>query len=85
MPTGMAIPMAMPVVASRLSPPPSFRPADITAAAAAHAHEGCMLSSHVHESAFMSYGVPSRLDFTAFSAYSVSEGPGSEGPSMAQA
>ena len=45
------------------------------------AHEGCMLSSHTHASAFMSYGVPTRLDFTARSAYSVSP----RGPSMAQA
>ena len=51
------------------------------AVAAAHAHEGCMLSSHTHASAFMSYGVPTRLDFTARSAYSVSPW----GPSMAQA
>ena len=83
-PTGIATPAAMPIVASISSPPPSSRAAASTAAAAAHAHEGCMLSSHKHESAFMSYGVPSRLDFTAFSEYSVEEGVGSEGPSMAQ-
>ena len=37
-------------------------------AAAAHAHAGCMVSSHVHVSAFMSYTVPNRLAFSAFSA-----------------
>merc|ERR1711981_922586 len=54
---GMRMPRRSPTLGEEQSPPLQVSLLFISSIAA-HAHVGCMLSSHSHSSAFMSYFVP---------------------------
>ena len=58
-----------------------FSASSSIATIAAHAHVGCIVSSHLQSSAFMSYAVPSRVPFVDLRVKDVDAG--SVGPSMA--
>ena len=58
------MPRKSPIWRGVQSPPLQVSFLFIISSIAAHAHVGCMVSSHSHSSAFMSYFVPFKLDCT---------------------